>query len=115
MDIDNIVKPIIRKNIEEAEALLTQGHTRAALVLGWATIEAIARTLNPNLPSFGPRTTRGLGIVGASGTVALSAGPGIAQAVALRDKIVHGDFGTAVTAAEVEAVVKAARAALEAA
>jgi hypothetical protein len=104
----------IRKNIEEAEALLAQGHPRAALVLGWATIEAIARTLNPDLPTFGPRTTAAaLELLEHLGRLGFEEADELRKLSPLREKVVHGDFQTAITAAEAKPVVSAARAALE--
>jgi REase_AHJR-like protein len=106
----------IRSNIAEAEALLTQGHPRAALVIGWATIEAIARTLQPDLPASGPRTSRAaLELLEHLGRLPFRQAQELRKLSPLRDKIVHGDFGATVTDAESEPVIKAARAALEAA
>jgi hypothetical protein len=106
----------IQKSIEEAEALLAQGHPRAALVLGWATIEAIARTLNPDLPTFGPRTTAAaLELLEHLGRLGFEETSELQKLSSLREKVVHGEFHTPVTAAEAGPVLSAARAALEAA
>lgn len=104
----------LRTNIEEAEALLAQGHPRAALVLGWATLEAIARTLRPDLPSSGPRTTRAaVELLEHLGRLRFQQAQELRKLSPLRDKVVHGDFQTRVTATEAAPVVSAARAALE--
>jgi hypothetical protein len=106
----------IRTSIEEAEALLAQGHPRAALVLGWAAIEAIARTLKPDLPVSGARTTRAaLELLEHLGRLRFTQAQELRKLSPLREKIVHGDFGAPVTAADVEPVINGARAALEAA
>jgi hypothetical protein len=105
----------IRTNIEEAETLLAEGHPRAALVLGWATLEAIARTLRPDLPSSGPRTTRAaVELLEHLGRLRFQQAQELRKLSPLRDKVVHGDLQTRVTATEAAPVVRAARAALEA-
>jgi hypothetical protein len=106
----------IRKNIEEAEALLAGGFPRAALVLSWAAIEAIARTLQPELPASGPRTTRAaLELLEHLGRLRFQEAQALRKLSPLRDKVVHGDLGATVTPADVEPVLEGARAALEAA
>jgi hypothetical protein len=106
----------IRKHIEEAEALLAGGFPRAALALSWAAIEAIARTLRPELPASGPRTTRAaLELLEHLGRLRFQQAQALRKLSPLRDKVVHGDLGATVTPADVESVLEGARAALEAA
>jgi REase_AHJR-like len=106
----------IRVQLEEAEVLLAQNHPRAALVLGWAAVEAIARTLSADLPASGSRTMRqAIELLEHLGRLRFQEAQELRRLVPLRSKVVHGDFQTPVTAAEVEPVLKAARAALAAA
>ena len=106
----------VRAHIEEAETLLAQNHPRAALVLGWAAIEAIARTLSPDFPSTGSRTMRqAVELLEHLGRLRFREAQELRKLLPLRTKVVHGDFQTTVTAAEVEPVLRAARIALEAA
>ena len=104
----------IKAHIAEAEALLAQNHARAALVLGWAAIEGIARTLSPDFPSTGSRTMRqALELLEHLGRLGFSEAQELRELLPLRSKVVHGDFRTVITRIEVEPVLKAARAALE--
>lgn len=103
----------IQAHIVEAEALLAQNHPRAALVLGWAAIEAIARTLSPDFPSRGSRTMRqAVELLEHLGRLRFRQAQELRRLSPLRAKVVHGDFRTTITTADVEPVLKAARAAL---
>jgi hypothetical protein len=104
----------IRAHITEAESLLAQNHPRAALVLGWAAIEGIARMLSPDFPSAGSRTMRqAVELLEHYGRLGFSEAQELRKLLPLRAKVVHGDFRTPITSIEVEPVLKAARAALE--
>jgi hypothetical protein len=104
----------IRAHIAEAEILLAQNHVRAALVLGWAAIEAIARTLSPDFPSTGSRTMRqAVELLEHLGRLRFGEAQELRKLLPLRAKVVHGDFLTPITRMEVEPVLKAAHAALE--
>jgi hypothetical protein len=104
----------IRVQLTEAEALLAQNHPRAALVLGWATIEGVARLLNADFPSAGSRTMRqAVELLEHMGRLSFNEAQELRRLIPLRAKVVHGDFLTPITAAEVEPVLKAARVALE--
>jgi hypothetical protein len=106
----------IRVQLDEAETLLAQNHPRAALVLGWAAIEAIARTLSADFPASGSRTMRqAIELLEHLGRLRFQEAQELRRLMPLRTKVVHGDFQTPVMAAEVEPVLKAARAALAAA
>jgi len=104
----------IQANIAEAKTPLAQNHPRAALVLGWAAIEWIARTLSPDFPSAGSRTTRrAVELLEHLGRLRFSEAQELRRLLPLRAKVVHGDFRTPITTIEVEPVLKAARAASE--
>jgi hypothetical protein len=106
----------IQAHIAEAEELLARNYPRAALVIGWATIEAIARTLNPDFPSTGSRTMRqAVELLEHLGRLTYPEAQALRNLLPLRAKVVHGDFDTTITTAEVEPVLKAARTALKAA
>lgn len=114
--IASATKEQIESHLGEAEALLAADHPRAALVLGWATIEAIARTLSADFPSAGSRTMRqAVEVLEHLGRLRFEQAQELRELFPLRAKVVHGDFGTLVTTADVEPVLKAARTALQAA
>jgi hypothetical protein len=103
----------ILAQVVEAETLLAQNHNRAAFVLGWAAIEAIARTLDPDFPSSGSRTMRqAVELLEHLGRLPFQEAQELRRLSALRVKVVHGDFQTSISAAEVESVLQAARAVL---
>jgi hypothetical protein len=105
----------ILAQIVDAEAILAQSFNRAAFVLGWAAIEAIARTLDPDFPSSGPRTMRqAVELLEHTGRLPFQQAQELRRLSPLRDKLVHGDFQTSISAADVEPVLGAARAALDA-
>src|SRR5262245_47317262 len=106
----------MRVQLEEAENLLARDHPRAALVLGWAAVEAIARSLSADFPASGSRTMRqAIELLEHLGRLRFREAQELRRLIPLRSKVVHGDFQTPITAAEVEPVLKAARAALAAA
>lgn len=109
-------KDQINSQIAEAELLLSQDHASASLVLGWAAIEAIARTIEPDFPSRGVATmTRALELLEHLGRLHYEDAERLRRILPLRAKIVHGDFQTRVTREDVEPVLRAARTALQAA
>jgi hypothetical protein len=104
----------IQANITEAEKLLAEDHPSAALVLGWAAIEGIARTLSPDFPARNSQTMRqAVELLEHLGRLRFQEAEDLRRLLPLRAKVVHGDFGTRITSAEVEPVLKAARTALE--
>jgi REase_AHJR-like protein len=106
----------IQIQLKEAEALLAENHPRAALVLGWAAVEAIARALSPDFPASGGRTMRqAVELLEHLGRLRFHEAQELRRLIPLRAKVVHGDLQTPITPAEVEPVLKAARAALAAA
>lgn len=106
----------IEARISEAETLLADNHSSAALVLAWAAIEAIARMLSPEFPSRGSRTMRqAVELLEHLGRLRFDEAQALRKLLPLRAKVVHGDFGAHVTATEVEPVIKAARIAMQAA
>ena len=106
---------LIRVQLEEAETPLAQNHPRAALVLGWAAVEAIARIPSADFPASGSRTMRqAIERLEHLGRLRFREAQELRRLIPLRTKVVHGDFQTPVTTAEVEPVLKAARAALAA-
>jgi uncharacterized protein YutE (UPF0331/DUF86 family) len=105
----------IEQHILEAEVLLREGHHRAALVLGWAAIEAIARTLSNDFPTSGARTMRqAVELLEHMGRLRFEEAQQLRRLLPLRSKVVHGDFSMAISGDDVEPLLKAARAALEA-
>jgi hypothetical protein len=104
----------ITAHISEAEDLLAENHARAAFVIGWATIEALARAENRDFHAAGS-VRQAVNSLEHLGRLRFQDAQRLRGLLPLRDKVVHGDLSTPVTAAEVEPVLRAARSALQAA
>jgi hypothetical protein len=105
----------IEQQISEAEELQRSGHHRAALVLGWAAIEATARTLSDGFPSSGARTMRqAVELLEHMGHLRFEDAQELRTLLPLRSRVVHGDLSLVISHDEVAPVLSAARAALEA-
>lgn len=106
----------IAKQVDEAEALSQAGYHRAALILVWAALEAIARTTVPGEPgSTGSRTPRQvLEILERMGRLTFEEASRLRDALLLRNAVVHGDYQREVSGTDVGLIAQAARIALEA-
>lgn len=105
----------IEQQISEAEVLLREGHHRAALVLGWAAVEAIARTLSNGFPTSGTSTMRqAVELLEHMGHLRFEEAQELRVLLPLRSRVVHGDLSLAISHDDVAPLLKAARAALEA-
>jgi hypothetical protein len=103
----------IEQHIAEGETLLRAGHHRAALILAWAAIEAIARTLSPDFPTSGTRTmSQAVELLEHLGRLSFEEAEDLRKLLPLRAKVVHGDLATPVREDAVAPVLRAARTAL---
>ncbi len=107
----------MEKQIDEAQALSRAGHHRAALILVWAALEAIARTAAPGEAiGSGARAPRQvLETLERMGRLTFEDASQLRDALLLRHAAVHGEYEREVTGADVALVIGAARTALEAA
>lgn len=122
LDLQNEPSPGIpriemEKQIDEAQALSRAGHHRAALILVWAALEAIARTAAPGEAiGSGARAPRQvLETLERMGRLTFEDASQLRDALLLRNAAVHGEYEREVTGADVALVIGAARTALEAA
>jgi hypothetical protein len=104
----------IEKQIDEAQGLSELGHHRAALILAWAALEAIARAAAPGEviggSSRAPRQV--LEILERMGRLTFEEAGQLRNALLLRNAVVHGDYQREVGGADVGLVIQAARTAL---
>jgi uncharacterized protein YutE (UPF0331/DUF86 family) len=109
-------RPEIEKQIDEAEALSGASHHRAALVLVWAALEAIARTTAAGETiGVGGRTPRQVvEILERMGRLTFEEANQLRSALLLRNAVVHGDYQRDIGRADVELLIRAARTALDA-
>jgi len=98
----------IEEWISEIERLATEGHERAALLLAWSVLEAIARAraseqgiseLRPVSPAGAVQSLR------MGGHIDDQVSRDLRQMVNLRDRIVHGDLATDVDRSAVEGLI----------
>lgn len=82
----------LRERIEEAKKLLTEHHYGSALLIGWATFEAICRALMPE--SFGrPQTpSRLVEFISSEGYVTPDEADRIRFLAQLRNGFIHGNL-----------------------
>lgn len=82
----------LKERIEEARKLWTEGHYGSALLIGWASFEAICRALMPR--SFGrPQTPSTLvEFISSEGYVSPSESDRIRSLAQLRNEFIHGDL-----------------------
>lgn len=95
----------IKRQIDEFQSLLDSGHYRAAFILGWALLEALARTLDPDSrkPSQGAfRPNQITEFLEQNGFVDEEVGRRLSSLVSLRNAAVHGDFRVEVDKGAVE-------------
>jgi uncharacterized protein YutE (UPF0331/DUF86 family) len=116
LDIDELStvapRPEIEKQIDEAEALCRSGHYRAALILLWAALEAIARTIAPTEARRSKQPREVLEVLERMGRLSFEEASQLRSLLPLRNAVVHGDLGKEVIKDDVVALVKATRAAM---
>jgi uncharacterized protein YutE (UPF0331/DUF86 family) len=82
----------LKERIEEANKLLTEGHYGSALLIGWATFEAICRALLPE--SFARPQTPGrlLEVISSEGYVSPDESDRLRILARLRNDFIHGNL-----------------------
>jgi hypothetical protein len=96
-------QPQIEKALEEARDLRSQGHHKAALVVAWALLEALARNLPGDGLSF--RALSPMQVIerlAAGGYLVPSDAERMRGLIAVRNGVVHGDFSTDVPSTDSE-------------
>lgn len=108
---------VIARQIDEAVSLSVAGHERAAFLLAWATLEAIAVSARSALGES--RSTRRprqvLDTLESLGKLSFEQTTKLRELVNVRNAVVHGDYGRQVQKSDVDEVISASRAALVAA
>lgn len=98
------VQPItrVREGIKEAEGLWSGGHYGSALLIGWATFEAICRALMPD--SFAPPQTpaRLIEVISSEGYVTPTEADRLRSLAQLRNLFIHGSLDAFMDKQEIE-------------
>ena len=107
--------PAIRSQLDEAESLSNAGHQRAALILAWAALEAVAVSLRGSettgQSAMNPRQM--LELLEHLGRISFEQGKTVRNLIKARNAVVHGNYSQDVEKTDVNAVIAAARNALE--
>lgn len=106
--------PLTAVPLAEAKAALQQARRladsepRAGLLLGWATLEAIARTLEPELASRSLSPGSLVDLLVSNGHLSQSDGAALGKLAETRNALAHGQIDCPITAAQVEHLIKLA-------
>lgn len=86
----------IRISLQEVRKLKTRGHTESALLLSWATFEAVARAMLPS--RFGRPQTPGrvVEVLAGEGYITPSEADNLRDLAEIRNKFIHGGLQTKV-------------------
>jgi uncharacterized protein YutE (UPF0331/DUF86 family) len=82
----------IQRLLNEARALNANGHARAALLLGWSALEAVARRTNHERLSQPQRPGSVLEMLAFEGYVSPSQADRVRPLVGQRNRLIHGDL-----------------------
>jgi hypothetical protein len=104
----SIAKPApeqLQATFKEIEALVKSGHPAAALVMGWAALESLARLASANsgarrYESFSP--IQAIQTLAEEGYVENEAADRLREMAKPRNAVVHGDFSVDVPTEQVE-------------
>lgn len=88
------VQPLanLRERIEEAKKLLAEGHRGSALLIGWATFEAICRALMPGSFKFPQTPARLVEVISSEGYVTPDEADRIRFLAQVRNGFIHGNL-----------------------
>jgi uncharacterized protein YutE (UPF0331/DUF86 family) len=88
------VQPLARlkERIDEANKLLTEGHYGSALLIGWATFEAICRALMPQSFALPQTPARLVEVISSEGYVGPEEGDRLRAIAQLRNNFIHGNL-----------------------
>ena len=100
----------IERQLGEVEELSNSKHSRAAFVLAWAILEALARALAGSPIGVAARSPRDVvEFLERNGLIDFKEGNILRDLVALRNAAVHGDFARKVGQPDLDVMMKIAR------
>jgi hypothetical protein len=107
-EMPSIAKPTpeqLQATFKEIEALAKGGHPAAALVMGWAALESLARLASANSEARRPRgfsPIQAIQTLAEEGYMENEAADRLREMAKLRNAVVHGDFSVDVPTEQVE-------------
>ena len=84
--------PELKERINEADKLWTEGHYGSALLIGWATFEAICRALMPQSFALAQTPARLVEGISSEGYVSPDEGDRLRSLAQTRNGFIHGDL-----------------------
>ena len=99
----------IEQSLAEIDQLKNSGHLRTALIAGWATLEAAARTLMPERLGRPQPSSKLIEVLAGEGALTPSEADNVQNIARLRNAAAHGSLDTVINEADVEAVLVATR------
>ena len=97
----------IENSIQEVLKLRHAGHLTAALMLAWATLEAVGRALLPEQLARPQPAGRLIEVLASEGLLTSSEADGLRRAVDVRNAATHGHLEQPVTAQQVDELIAA--------
>ena len=106
--------PAIRSRINEIRALIDQGHVRSAFVMAWSLLEAALRTLDSKITTSPLTPGTVVQTLAMNGAIEPDLERRMRDLVTLRNRVVHGDLAAEPAIADVELILSAIEATLNA-
>ncbi|WP_407521208.1 HepT-like ribonuclease domain-containing protein [Methylobacterium oryzisoli] len=91
MEIARVAPAAVRGAVEDADALLAQGHRRAAFVLAWSLLEAALRARSRDNPGAALSPGAVVQSLAMNGLIEADRERSLRNLIGLRNRIVHGD------------------------
>lgn len=113
VSIPSSTPEIIQRRLTEVRELLKLGYARAAILLAWSLLEAVARIVEPSSGKrpYSPGTI--VQTLAMSGHIAPELERQLRQLINLRNRLVHGDLEAEPSIDEVEMLLSAVEDALD--
>lgn len=108
-DLQPPARRAIEFAIKEVSELKESGHLTAAIVIAWATLEAIGRVLLPEELARPQPTARLVEVLASEGLVTQTEADTLRRAVEMRNAIVHGDLTSKVSSEDIDELLASLR------
>ncbi len=93
--------------IKEVSELKKSGHLTAGMATAWSTLEAVARALLPEKLARPQPAERLVEVLASEGLITPTEADSLRRAAELRNSVVHGDLGSAVSPENVDELLAA--------
>jgi len=90
--VEIIAPPVIENSIHQIEELVARGQTLPALIMGWATLEALGRALLPDQLARAQPPARLVEVLATEGMLTPSEADAVRHASVIRNAAAHGQL-----------------------